>query len=72
MHNFSQQAVNSGLAMEQQSWAVQIERSLQGVTQNLNQPDTGGNAEQREGWLLIERSLRLGADALQALPTLAG
>jgi hypothetical protein len=67
MNTWTQDLVDSGLAVEQQSWAMQIERSLQGVTQNLMQADAGERPDHREGWLLIERSLRMGAESLQAM-----
>lgn len=56
-----------GLLMEQEGWTRRIEQSLESLTRDLQRTDDKAGPESREGWLVIERALRRGADALQAL-----
>ncbi len=65
MNRFSSGEMTASLAFEQASWAKQIDLCLQGVAQSANA--TNGD-ESAEGWQLIERALRTGADILRALP----
>jgi hypothetical protein len=58
----------AGLAFEQASWAKQIDLCLQGVAQRPSSANGLDSDESAEGWQLIERALRMGADVLRALP----
>lgn len=48
-------------------WSQRIEQSLQGVIENLNGFDGSGGEHARQGLLLVEQALRVGAAALQSL-----
>lgn len=49
------------------AWSQQIERSLQSVVEQLNGFDGAGGEHARQGLLLVEQALRVGAAALQTL-----
>ena len=48
-------------------WSQRIDQSLQSVVENLNGFDGSGGEHARQGLLLVEQALRVGAAALQAL-----
>jgi hypothetical protein len=68
MNRYSESHTASSLAMEQQSWARQIDDSLQRVTEGARAAGGADAHESLEGWQLIERALRMGADVLKSLP----
>jgi hypothetical protein len=72
MNGFSQGNAASSLAIEQQSWARQIDQCLQSVAQSAHAADDSERPGTQEGWQLIERALRMGADVLKSMPQLAG
>ena len=59
-----------GLSMEREGWTRRIEQSLASVALDIQRIDDTTRPESREGWLVIERALRCGADALRALSQL--
>jgi hypothetical protein len=67
MHGFLQNEWDSALDMEKQSWTARIEHSLERVTQDIEGSRDAADPASTEGWLLIERALRHGADALQSM-----
>jgi hypothetical protein len=67
MNHREPQDTTPGLLMEQACWSKRIEQSLESVAQDRQDADHAQRPETHEGWLLIERALRRGADALQAL-----
>jgi hypothetical protein len=71
MTGLSQQHITQSLAMEQQSWTQQFQRSLQGVSKSARAKQDGEAADSEEGWQLIERALLLGAEALKSMPSVA-
>jgi hypothetical protein len=64
MHGCLQDEWNSALELEKQSWTERIERSLQCVTQDI---EDAADPHSAEGWVLIERALRHGAQALHSM-----
>jgi hypothetical protein len=67
MHGYLQNEWDSALDMEKQSWTERIEHSLQCVSQDIEGSRNAADPASAEGWLLIERALRHGADALQTM-----
>jgi hypothetical protein len=67
MHGYLQNEWDSALDMEKQSWTARIEHSLQCVTQDIEVARNAAEPQSAEGWRLIERALRHGADALQSM-----
>jgi hypothetical protein len=61
----------TSLAMEQQSWMTQIDRCLQRLADSAGAENGPDRVDTQEGWQLIERSLRLGAEVLKSMPRLA-
>lgn len=55
------------LLMEREGWTRRIEQNLASVAHDIQCIDDATRPESREGWLVIERALRRGADALRAL-----
>jgi hypothetical protein len=68
MNRFSSGEMTASLATEQASWARQIDLCLQGVAESAHAANGQDGGESAEGWQLIERALRMGADVLRALP----
>ena len=56
-----------GLLVEREGWTRRIEQNLANVAHDIQRIDDTARPESREGWLVIERALRRGADALRAL-----
>jgi hypothetical protein len=71
MTELLQQHSTTSLVMEQQSWSLQIERSLQSVSKTARAQQDGEPTECEEGWQLIERALLMGAEVLKTMPTIA-
>jgi hypothetical protein len=67
MHGCLQDEWNSALELEKQSWTERIERSLQCVTQDIEGSQNADDPHSAEGWVLIERALRHGAQALHSM-----
>jgi hypothetical protein len=68
MNRFLSGETTASLAFEQACWAKQIDLCLQGVAQGANVASDRDGDDSAEGWQLIERALRVGAEVLRALP----
>ena len=55
------------LLMQREGWTRRIEQNLASVAHDIECIDDTTRPESREGWMVIERALRRGADALRAL-----
>ena len=70
MHGCLQNEWDSALDMEKQNWTARIEHSLHCVTQDIEVAQHAADGQSAEGWILIERALRQGANALHSMSRL--
>ena len=64
---YAPQHLDAAALYERDIWSQRIEQALQGVLENLNGFDGAGGEHARQGLLLVEQALRVGAAALQCL-----
>ena len=64
---YAHQHLNSQAIHECDAWSQQIDQCLRSVVENLNGFDGVGGEDARQGLLLVEQALRVGAAALQSI-----